>query len=171
MCSNSYEYCQSHSLSHPLDLFPALWFHTQISFVRSAVKLSFAAARILRARYLGGHREPSPARAVLSQNVLSSQLCFFVSGVFRVCVSINTKVCLRRNRNMRILRARFSALIPREILNSVQQLTPPNEHQAKAVEARQEIDLRLGSAFTRFQTMRLQVSNGCMVGRRRNEIE
>ncbi|CAM9972028.1 unnamed protein product [Laminaria digitata] len=57
---------------------------------------------------------------------------------------------------MRILRARFSALIPREILNSVQNLVPPNEHQAKAVEARQEIDLRLGSAFTRFQTMRLQ---------------
>lgn len=69
----------------------------------------------------------------------------------------NEKVCLRRNRNMRILRARFSALIPREILNSVQHLTPPNEHQSKAVEARQEIDLRLGSAFTRFQTMRLQV--------------
>ncbi|CAN0107363.1 unnamed protein product [Ectocarpus fasciculatus] len=66
------------------------------------------------------------------------------------------EVCKRRNRNIRILRARFSALIPREILNSVQNLVPPNEHQAKAVEARQEIDLRLGSAFTRFQTMRLQ---------------
>lgn len=67
------------------------------------------------------------------------------------------KVCKRRNRNIRILRARFSALIPRDILNSVQNLVPPNEHQSKAVEARQEIDLRLGSAFTRFQTMRLQV--------------
>lgn len=59
---------------------------------------------------------------------------------------------------MRILRARFSALIPREILQSAQNLTPPNEYQSKAVEARQEIDLRLGSAFTRFQTMRLQAS-------------
>ena len=71
-------------------------------------------------------------------------------------------MCKRRNRNIKILRARFSALIPREILNSVQNLVPPNEHQSKAVEARQEIDLRLGSAFTRFQTMRLQV--GVLVG-------
>ncbi|CAM9520656.1 unnamed protein product, partial [Discosporangium mesarthrocarpum] len=66
------------------------------------------------------------------------------------------EVCTRRNQGLRIYRARFSALIPREILSSVQALVPPNEHQAKAVDARQEIDLRLGSAFTRFQTMRLQ---------------
>jgi DNA topoisomerase-3 len=67
-------------------------------------------------------------------------------------------VCQAVNRNLRILRARFSALIPRELQRALQQLVAPNAADAAAVDARQEIDLRIGASFTRFQTLLLQVS-------------
>lgn len=66
-------------------------------------------------------------------------------------------MCSAANRNMRIMRARFSALIPRELQRAMQQLVPPNAADAAAVDARQEIDLRVGASFTRMQTMLLQV--------------
>lgn len=131
------------------------------------------------------HRVPPSSSFSSSLScVLYSAPFFFFNTHRRYPQPLSRKVCKRRNRNIRILRARFSALIPRDILNSVQNLVPPNEHQAKAVEARQEIDLRLGSAFTRFQTMRLQVSQpaywaagwlgatgrGCCTRRKRDEI-
>lgn len=67
------------------------------------------------------------------------------------------EVCTGANRNMRIMRARFSALIPRELQRAMQQLVAPNAADAAAVDARQEIDLRVGASFTRLQTLLLQV--------------
>ncbi|KAL3729036.1 hypothetical protein ACJRO7_033608 [Eucalyptus globulus] len=64
--------------------------------------------------------------------------------------------CTAANRNLTIKRARFSALIEREIHDSVQNLVEPNRWFADAVDARQEIDLRIGASFTRFQTMLLR---------------
>ena len=65
-------------------------------------------------------------------------------------------VCCGANRRLKVLRAKFSALIPADILRAVQTLAAPDRNMSEAVEARQEIDLRLGAAFTRFQTLRLQ---------------
>ncbi|KAG8383914.1 hypothetical protein BUALT_Bualt04G0063600 [Buddleja alternifolia] len=66
------------------------------------------------------------------------------------------EVCTRANRNLNIWRARFSALIDREIHYAVQHLVRPNQLFADAVDVRQEIDLRIGASFTRFQTMLLR---------------
>jgi DNA topoisomerase III len=66
------------------------------------------------------------------------------------------KVCLEANPRMDVYRARFSALIERDILRTLKFPDRPNQHMNDAVDARQEIDLRIGAAFTRFQTMRIQ---------------
>ncbi|KAI4317075.1 hypothetical protein L6164_024985 [Bauhinia variegata] len=63
------------------------------------------------------------------------------------------EVCTAVNRHLSIKRARFSALIDREIHDAIQNLVEPNNLFADAVDARQEIDLRIGASFTRFQTM------------------
>ncbi|KAL4183811.1 hypothetical protein AMTRI_Chr11g156980 [Amborella trichopoda] len=66
------------------------------------------------------------------------------------------EVCTTANRNLDIWRAHFSALIDREIRHAVQNLGRPNQLFSDAVDARQEIDLRIGASFTRFQTMLLK---------------
>ena len=65
-------------------------------------------------------------------------------------------VCKAANRNIDVYRAKFSALIPRDIIRTLNHPERPNPDLNDAVDARQEIDLRLGAAFTRFQTLRLQ---------------
>jgi len=61
-------------------------------------------------------------------------------------------VCEAAKKHLRFLRARFSTVAHSDLLRAVASLGPPDERQSEAVLAREEIDLRLGSAFTRLQT-------------------
>jgi DNA topoisomerase III len=55
-----------------------------------------------------------------------------------------------------IFRAKFSAVTEKDIRTAMSNLGSPNKHESDAVEARQEMDLKVGVAFTRFQTKYFQ---------------
>ncbi|CAN6854671.1 unnamed protein product [Brassica oleracea] len=74
--------------------------------------------------------------------------------VVDVCRDVD--VCRAVKHNLYIRRAHFSALIDMEIHEAVQNLRESNKLFAQAVDAREEIDLRIGASFTRFQTMLLR---------------
>jgi DNA topoisomerase III len=65
-------------------------------------------------------------------------------------------VVLVANRRLDVKRARFSALTERDLLHAVTHLAVPNKHLSEAVEARREMDLRIGAVFTRLQTVKFR---------------
>ena len=71
------------------------------------------------------------------------------SEVVNVC-------CSGARRNLTILRAHFSAVNAVEVRRAMASLRNLNQNIVSAVKARQEIDLRLGALFTRWQTKLLQ---------------
>ena len=77
-----------------------------------------------------------------------------------ICFEVirNVKPSLPNPKN--IWRAKFSCLVPSDLLKAYEHLGYPNENEAKSVDARQEIDLKLGVAFTRFQTRYFQGKYG-----------
>ena len=58
--------------------------------------------------------------------------------------------------NLKILRATFSAITKRDVVNAMENLAPPNKNLSDAVEIRQKIDLIIGASFTRIQTLTLR---------------
>ncbi|KAF5301451.1 hypothetical protein FQA39_LY02180 [Lamprigera yunnana] len=73
-------------------------------------------------------------------------ICFEVMNAVSGAISGNVY-----NSNI-TYRARFSAITEKDIKAAFNSLVFPNENEAKSVDARQELDLRIGCAFTRFQT-------------------
>ncbi|KAI5622748.1 DNA topoisomerase 3-alpha, partial [Silurus asotus] len=65
-------------------------------------------------------------------------------------------VCKAVKQNIQVFRARFSEITPTSIRRACESLTEPDINVSDAVDVRQELDLRIGAAFTRFQTLRLQ---------------
>ena len=65
-------------------------------------------------------------------------------------------VCRAAKPSLRILRAQFSALAHGDVTRALRTLREPNANEARAVDVRQEFDLRFGAGFTRFNTLLVQ---------------
>ncbi|XP_017774613.1 PREDICTED: DNA topoisomerase 3-alpha [Nicrophorus vespilloides] len=63
-------------------------------------------------------------------------------------------VCTEVKRNIVVYRAKFSEITGPSVFRALNNLEEPNKNVSDAVNVRQEIDLRTGAAFTRFQTLR-----------------
>ncbi|PFH35125.1 DNA topoisomerase family protein [Besnoitia besnoiti] len=63
-------------------------------------------------------------------------------------------ICMKANARLQVSRAVFSALTKADLERACRTLQAPDPNQADAVDARSEIDLRIGASFTRFLTMR-----------------
>ncbi|XP_076061847.1 DNA topoisomerase 3-beta isoform X3 [Oratosquilla oratoria] len=81
-----------------------------------------------------------------------------------ICFEVIECVCNSMNRTNKreqtIFRARFSAITERDIKAAMNALVEPNENESRSVDARQELDLRIGCSFTRFQTKFFQGKYG-----------
>lgn len=64
-------------------------------------------------------------------------------------------VCTAINPRLQVLRAKFSEITKQAVFNAMNNLVQPDKRVSDAVDVRQELDLRIGAAFTRFQTLRL----------------
>jgi DNA topoisomerase III len=72
-----------------------------------------------------------------------------------ICFEVIQVVQSKKPR-VQVKRAHFSALTSRDLLHAVHNLQAPDKRLSDAVEARQEMDLRIGAAFTRFQTVKFR---------------
>ncbi|ORX62280.1 prokaryotic type I DNA topoisomerase [Hesseltinella vesiculosa] len=79
-------------------------------------------------------------------------ICFEVIG--------NCLPAMKNSTMASVLRAKFSAITHQDVHRAMANLGSPNRNEAKAVDARQEFDLKVGVAFTRFQTRFFQGKYG-----------
>jgi DNA topoisomerase-3 len=69
-------------------------------------------------------------------------------------------IALKANPRLEVKRAKFSNIERSHILRAAQRPVPLDDRQAAAVAARIELDLRIGAAFTRWQTLSLKGISG-----------
>lgn len=65
-------------------------------------------------------------------------------------------VCRAVKPDIVVHRAKFSEITYHSITRAIANLQQPDKNVSDAVDVRQELDLRIGAAFTRFQTLRLK---------------
>lgn len=65
-------------------------------------------------------------------------------------------ICCKVNPRLEIFRAHFSTVTKEDMVRAYNNLRKPDPRLRDAVLMRQEVDLRLGAAFTRFQTLRMR---------------
>lgn len=73
--------------------------------------------------------------------------CSLVSKVLDIIQPVMNKGSVREQS---VFRAKFSSITDTDIWNAMNCLGEPNHNEALSVDARQELDLRIGCAFTRY---------------------
>ena len=79
---------------------------------------------------------------------------------FEVMNSVLNVMKSPKGGQQQVYRAKFSSITDKDIKLAMSNLAEPDENQSKSVDARQELDLRIGCAFTRFQTKFFQGKYG-----------
>ncbi|CAD5122782.1 DgyrCDS11189 [Dimorphilus gyrociliatus] len=80
------------------------------------------------------------------------------------------EVCKKVKPNIPVYRAKFSEITAGAVHRAINNLIAPDEFTNAAVDVRSELDLRIGAAFTRFQTLRLQSAFPQSLGGDNNQL-
>lgn len=65
-------------------------------------------------------------------------------------------MCRAVKPSIKVFRAKFSEITSASVFRALNTVGEPDLRQSQAVDVRSELDLRIGAAFTRFQTLRYQ---------------
>lgn len=105
------------------------------------------------------HPDHENIKKTLEREVRSCQMLIIWTDCDREGENIGFEIietCQAIKPNIQVLRAKFSEITLPSVQRAINTLEPPNKRLSDAVSVRSELDLRIGAAFTRFQTLRLQ---------------